>query len=369
MRTILLGPQRFTLKATTALRSLGTEGPAAVINAGWEEREDDLAELDAALDGRARNLRLFHRLGDVLAKDHRFASAATVFRNRHDELTRLYRLRLDHSKAEVYAVQRHLPRPAETATPRPASGAADVPAGSGGGPVDPAPPDSVARRAFLDAIDNVRRTDAWYLRELDALYAALRDEGGTESSGVIGWHRGEIVAAQSSCAAMVLPGGNVRTLMSALRLFRVEIPDDLPVVAWSAGAMALTDRVVLFHDHGLDGSRETEVFDHGLGRIRRVVLFPHARRRLRMTDPARLTVLAHRFLEAECVVLDDGTLLDVSDGARPASARIIRTDGHVHTGAELGAHATAGTAARGAANTAGAQPHTDAATGETGPGR
>mgnify|MGYP001051160080 CR=1 FL=1 len=51
MRTIILGPQRFTVRATSALRSLETSGPVAVINAGWEEREDDVSELDAALGG------------------------------------------------------------------------------------------------------------------------------------------------------------------------------------------------------------------------------------------------------------------------------------------------------------------------------
>lgn len=311
VRTILLGPQRFTVKATIALRSLETEGPVAVINAGWEEREDDLAELDAALDGRARNLRLFHRLGDALEKDATFATAASRFRIRHDDLTALYRTRLDHVKEEVYAVAALVPTHPAAAH------------------------NSAAYRGLLDAVENVRRTDEWYLRELGLLYAALAEDGGTETSGVIGWHRGEIEAALSDCVAMVLPGGNIRSLMSAIRLFRVTIPDTLPVVAWSAGAMALTDRIVLFHDFGSSAARETELFDYGLGRVRSVVVLPHARRRLRMDDANRLAILAQRFHDAECVILDDGTLLDVRDGVRPASARIIGTDGIVRAGDAL----------------------------------
>ena len=46
MRTVLLGPQRFMTTAGTALRSLGVDGPVATINAGWEEREDVVDELD-----------------------------------------------------------------------------------------------------------------------------------------------------------------------------------------------------------------------------------------------------------------------------------------------------------------------------------
>lgn len=290
------------------MRSLDTEGPVAVINAGWEEREDELTELDHALDSRARNLRLFHRLNDVLDKDATFAAAASRFRIRHDELTGLYRTRLDHVKDEVYAVAALVPT---------------HPAGAH---------HTAAYRGLLDSVENVRRTDEWYLRELGRLYVTLGEEGKTESSGMIGWHRGEVEAALSGCAAMVLPGGNIRTLMSAVRLFAVTIPDQLPVIAWSAGAMALTDRIVLFHDFGSSGARETELFDYGLGRVKSVVVFPHARRRLRMDDPNRLAILAQRFHDAECVVLDDGTLLDIRDGVRPPSARVIGTDGLVHTG-------------------------------------
>ena len=60
-------------------------------------------------DHRSRNLRLYHRLTDVLTKDRTFAVAASRFRDRHDELTGLYRIRLDHAMKGVYAVQRQIP--------------------------------------------------------------------------------------------------------------------------------------------------------------------------------------------------------------------------------------------------------------------
>ena len=63
MTTILLGPQRFTTTVGATVRSLGLDGPIAVINSGWEERESDDAELSGILDGRARNLHLA-RFGD-----------------------------------------------------------------------------------------------------------------------------------------------------------------------------------------------------------------------------------------------------------------------------------------------------------------
>ena len=110
MRTVLLGPQRFMTTAGTALRSLGVEGPVATINAGWEEREDVVDELDTVLGGDTRHLRLYHRSLDVIAKDAEFGSAALAFRDRHDALLSLYRLRLQNAMDGVYAVQRRTPR-------------------------------------------------------------------------------------------------------------------------------------------------------------------------------------------------------------------------------------------------------------------
>ena len=104
--TVLLGPQRFMTTAGSTLRALEVEGLVATITAGWEEREDEDAELDAVLDGRSRNLRLHHRMFDVLEKDPAFAAAALAFRDRHDELLGFYRLRLQGAMEGVYAVQR-----------------------------------------------------------------------------------------------------------------------------------------------------------------------------------------------------------------------------------------------------------------------
>ncbi|MGO4341964.1 hypothetical protein [Pedococcus sp. 2YAF34] len=319
MRTILLGPQRFMTTAGTALRSLGVDGPVATINAGWEEREDVVDELDTVLEGRADHLRLYHRTFDVLAKDDVFAAAALAFRDRHDALLSLYRLRLNHSMEGVYDVVRRT---------RDSSGEGRVRgegAGSGEGS---------AFGAVDDAVEGVRHVDAWYAAQLKSLYAELDAAAPLDSSGVIAWHRGEISAALAGCAALVLTGGHVGTLLRALRLFAIRIPDELPVIAWSAGAMALTERVVLFHDFGPEGAAEAEVYDKGLGRVRGVVALPHARRRLRLDDRDRCAVMARRFTDQHCVLLDDGTALELTpEGGLPRGARILGIDGAIH---ELG---------------------------------
>ena len=82
--------------------------------------------------------------------------------------------------------------------------------------------------------------------------------------------------------------------------------------------MALTERVLLFHDQAPHGPAHAEFADHGLGWLRGCVLLPHARRRLRIEDPARMAVLAARTAPARCVVLDDGTRLDLDRRCRAA---------------------------------------------------
>ena len=88
---------------------------------------------------------------------------------------------------------------------------------------------------------------------------------------------------------------------------------------------------MLYNDLGPSGVVGSEVWDRGLGRAPRIVAMPHARRRLRMDDPMVLRVLARRFGDARCLLLDDGARVDLGpDGALPDGARVIGDDGVVH---------------------------------------
>jgi hypothetical protein len=103
-----------------------------------------------------------------------------------------------------------------------------------------------------------------------------------------------------------------------------------PVIAWSAGAMALTDRIVLFHDRAPQGPGHPEVWVSGLSIVRDAVLLPHARARLLLDDVPRMAVLARRFAPARCVLLEGGTRLEPArDGSWPPGTRILGEDGHV----------------------------------------
>jgi hypothetical protein len=144
-------------------------------------------------------------------------------------------------------------------------------------------------------------------------------------------HRDELRNALQRAGVLCVAGGHVAVLLSRLRLFDLpSLLDGQPVIAWSAGAMAVSDRVVLYHDSPPQGAGDPEVFDAGLALCRRLVALPHARTRLKLDDPVRVALLARRFAPALCGVLDAGARLDW-DGHRwsagPGTSRLERRGG------------------------------------------
>ena len=298
MPTLLLGPQRFLATAGNAVRSVAPEGPVATVTAGWQDREPADDELDEVMDGRSRNLHLYARLSEVLSTQEPFALEALAHRDAMDELAGIYSLRVQRALESVYAVAR---RPARQ---------------------------DIADSAFHDAMRGLRDIDAWYLRSVDQLYGELEAAAPPHESETVMRHRSEVADLLRDAAVLAVAGGHVGILLRSLRLFAVVPPAELPVVAWSAGAMAMTERVVLYHDLGPQGVRGAEVWDRGVGRVRDVVAMPHARRRLKLDDPVRMRVIVSRFAPATCLLLDDGTQVTVGDDGRvPVDARRLTESG------------------------------------------
>jgi len=314
VKIILLGPQRRpTLDGV--VRSLGLSGPVATITAGWREREPDDAELSAHLtggrdQGGAVNLGLYRRWLDVQDRDPEYFAGARRLADALDELQDLYLLRLDYALRAVYAVQRR-------------SVSADLPG-----------------EAVAEALEAVRELDAAHLRRVDGARGEFFARLAPHDRPVIAGHRAEVSAVLADAAALVITGGHVGVLAEVLHLFNIAAAlqsttgqataGRLPVIAWSAGAMALADRIVLFHDRSPQGPGHAEVYGSGLSLVRDVVLLPHARARLLLDDTARTAVFARRFAPARCVPLEAGTRIDVSsDGAWPPGVRVLGKDGHV----------------------------------------
>ncbi|MEP6651503.1 MAG: hypothetical protein ABJA74_16550 [Lapillicoccus sp.] len=297
--THLLGPQRFLTTAGAVVRGLGVEGPVATITAGWEERETDDGELDGVLDGRSNNLRLFGRMMDVLEREPEVAAAALALRDAVDDLAAVYSIRLHHALDAVYAIRRRKGR------------------------------EDVLAAAHQDAVEAVRRLDQWYLAEVRALYGEAYATGAAERSGLWAEHRAKVAERLADASVLAVAGGHVGMLLRTMQFFSVRPPAELPVVAWSAGAMAMTRTVVLFNDFA-QANGAAEVWDRGLARVEHVVALPHARLRIHLDDRVRMQVLVRRFEGYACLLLDDGAKIAVGpDGTLPPGARVIRADGTV----------------------------------------
>jgi preprotein translocase subunit YajC len=275
--------------------------PVATVTAGWQERESEDAELQELLGGRALNLGLHARWLDVHERDREYAHAEREHEAALSELRGMYLTQLDHALLAAYAIghgRENRPRFSEA--------------------------------ALRDAIEVIRLIDGQHLNRVRAAQHAFYAAWRPQERQVIAQHREEVRRLLTQTQAVVVAGGHVGELVRVLHLFHVEPHLPRVVIAWSAGAMALSERVVLFHDFVPHGVAQTEVFGEGLGVVRGLVPLPHMRRRLRVDDPVRMSVLARRFAPARCVVLDDGVRVPLApDDQPPSDARVLTKDGLV----------------------------------------
>ena len=279
----LLGPQRLAPTLAASLEALGVapDAPVATVTAGWQEREGDDGELDQHLGGRSVNLGLYRRAERVLEMDPELERAT---RGRQETLRRLqalYRVLLDAALAACHTL---LAMPEDDA------------------------PLIAARDAALEA---VRDLDRRHLEQVRAVHDEFEARWRPGEREPLAQARAAVARALQGSAALALAGGHVAVLLNRLRLFAIAAPARaMTVVAWSAGAMAVSETVVLFHDDPPHGAGHPEAFELGLGLAAGVLPFPHARHRLRLDDARRVGIAARRFAPATCVPMDEHARAD-----------------------------------------------------------
>jgi len=177
-------------------------------------------------------------------------------------------------------------------------------------------------------IDDVRRIDAEHLATLDDHNDEFVARWAPHGRDAIGEHRVEIADCLERAGALAVAGGHVGVLLALLHLFAVDPPRRLSIIAWSAGAMALTERVVLYHDRTVQGLSDPEVYGRGISVVRDTIAMPHARTRLLLDDVGRMATIQARFAPARCLLLDPQTRLTVDhDGELPPTAVVLAADG------------------------------------------
>jgi len=181
-------------------------------------------------------------------------------------------------------------------------------------------------------LDVVRRIDQDHLERCQAHHERFSALWSTTEREEVARHRRELAELIGETEALVIAGGHVAVLLNRLMMFDViGMLADRPIVAWSAGAMVLTERVVLFHDHPPYGEPIAEVLDTALGLAHDLVVLPEPRLRLRLDDEARLATFSQRFAPAACVAMDHGARITLHDGMVTGAARVqrLRHDGTI----------------------------------------
>jgi peptidase E len=289
---ILLGPQSPKPGLRQAAAAIGADGPIVVISAGWRDSEGDIEELQEEFDRPLQDLMIYHRAEEIFAREPELRALQRERQDKLQELQELYRLRLGPTITAARKLMRATTQP------------------------------ELLRLEQRAAIAQVRALDRHHLRRIQAIHhefdlrrAQLHLPAATAER--------EAVQRQLAGAALVLiTGGHVAVLLNRMRLFRLgELLAEKPLIAWSAGAMALSERIVLFHHNAPQGRRDAELLDAGLGIVRRRVLLPHARTRLDWSNRKRMALFSRRFAPAACCTLDEGSLLHFEDERLVSAAK------------------------------------------------
>lgn len=307
-RAVVLGPQPGRISLGAGLEALDLPpGPVAAITVGWRETEPVLKEVEQELRqcGReAAPLHIGERVGRVFERDVPLAEAHRALQEGLLAEERLYGARLRRAVETAHEVVRL----------------------------------SVAER-YRDpyaeqAWQAILAADRFHVERHAELWQEFRETVGLSERPAIREQREELERLLAGAAAVVLTGGHVAVIRNRLLLLGLkDALAPLPVLAWSAGAMVLTPRVVLFHDRLPGGSAHPEILGHGLSLLPGIALFPDARARLDLADRQSPAELSGRVDPDRAVLLDPGDMVqwDGRSWSSPDGIRLLSRDGDVET--------------------------------------
>ena len=280
-KRLILGPQRPDPNLGLALIEADLpSGPIGVISAGWQEAEGELADVQQQVGRPLISLRLHERAETIFDASPDLRAMHNERQHDLKELKRLYRLRL---KQLMIAARQVLD--------------------------DDSDRDLLAAEQ-RHAISQLRALDRHYLHRVAAVEKTFEETLGSERPEILMEQAAAIETELAGCETVMITGGNVLVLLNRIHLFGLQqILEKKHLIAWSAGAMVLSDRIVLYHDRTPLGRRDPEMMSAGTGLFPGIVYLPDARKRLRDRDRVHLALISRRFSPAFCVAIDNGSML------------------------------------------------------------
>lgn len=289
---ILLGPQSPASNLRQAIESINADGPVVVITAGWRDSEGEIDELREIAGRPIEDLMLYQRTEEVFANEPTLKELQRERQHKLTELQRLYRIRLSPTIIAARKLMRARAEP------------------------------ELLRLEQRAAITQLRALDSHHLRRIRGIHENFNERrAGLDIPRAL-VQRNEVHQLVKNAGLVLIAGGHVAVLLNRIRLFGLDqLLAQKPVIAWSAGAMAMSERIVLFHHSAPQGKRDAELLDAGLGIVRRRVLLPHAATRLDWGNRKRMALFSRRFSPAVCCTLDNGSMIHLEN------ERIIDTTG------------------------------------------
>lgn len=302
MKGALLGPQQLKSTLRPVMERLALDARISLVTAGWQEREDQDAELHEVLGKKTLNLNLYERGEQVFATDKEFARLHRARQDRLRQRQEYYRLRINRFGDAALDIAR-------------------LAAGS----------DYEADEAKV-SIESIRNLDLAHMAHCRAEREEFEHQAKPFERPSIAKHRDELTDILRSTRVLAIAGGHVAVLLNRLRMFGIpQLLSDQFLVAWSGGAMVTGDRVVLFHESPPQGAGVSEVLDEGLGLHHGIVPLPNPRLRLKLDDPLRVGWLARRNSPTRCIAFDHGEYV-MFEGKRwfgASGTQWLKTDGTV----------------------------------------
>jgi len=286
----LLGHQRPRPRVAEALAHYGCRGRVAVISAGWRHDEPELDALERDLGRRLVHLPLYRWFDEITLGNTALGTAYSERQKRIIAYKSAYREQISHAMEAVAAMQLRVARNPDLYDPE---------------------------LQFTHRV--LRAIDSRALVRVEEIRCEFPATATPWDVPAVRRRHDEIASVLSDVDAVLIAGGHVGVLRNRLFFFGLDmlLPQALEagtaVVAWSAGAMALTDRIVLFYDDPPEGKGHAEMFDLGLGLVSGIRPFPHAQQRLRVHDPARMARLVQRLNPAPVVAMEAGAWLEHTD--------------------------------------------------------
>lgn len=279
---IMLGPQSPRANLKNAIDTLSFNGPVVTITAGWRDFEAETDELQAEIGIPIEDLNLYHQAENIFALEPELHALQRERQDQLLELQRLYRIRLTPTMAAARRLLREKGEP------------------------------ELLRLEQRAAIYQVRALDRHHVRRISSIHQDFDTRRAALVIPRAATLRQAIQRKVANSALVLIAGGHVAVLINHIRLFRLaEVLAQKPIIAWSAGAMVLGERIVLFHDDAPQGKRDAEVWDTGLGIVKNIIPLPHAKSRLDWSSRSRMALFSRRFAPAVCCTLDNGSMIQI----------------------------------------------------------